>query len=673
MNRKKFSLSLYSLLLAITIISSNIFANSITIKGDTLNKYNVKSLNVREEAYIDSALKMMSMNRDSTGFKKDKVDDKYRLEKVQYSLYHPLDLPYQCDTIDMNWHDATGIADAFNIQAKQLGKWWNITDKVNLSNKSFNVNSITSKAPIELQPILNPLLIAINNSQILSDKAFETLSIDEKKYIVKKILLQILFKKDINKDDFQIDADKIWLKLVGKDSLPIIGARDTVYPEDEKIWELTLKIKYQYLNQAGIVLTTAVDDAIKALQSIDLSIVKTISSPNPANVSGEVLFYAETPLGLVIIGGKGDNVYKKDAILTIDIGGEDQYFNRAGGAIGVIKSVSSVLIDLNGNDIYSCDKKFSQGAAIFGIGILADLNGNDYYKGVHYCQGAGLFGIGILWDKNSTNDYFSGDNFCQGAGGWGIGILYDESGETNYYAHTFSQGLGLTLGIGALVDFKGNDNYIAAGTMQNNRYYCMSQGFGEGNRPMASGGIGMLIDFSGDDHYSAIFYAQGCSYWYGLGILIDDSGTDRYDAQVYAQGCGIHLSTGILIDRGGTDFYNCTYGGNAQGAAHDLSVGILIDKNGNDTYIGRGNNQGSAITNAFALFIDSEGDDVYYTLPKGGQGIGGEARGYGSIGVFLDLGGNDFYSEPTLNPDCGTGNNARWIKGNKGAGIDIDK
>jgi len=200
----------------------------------------------------------------------------------------------------------------------------------------------------------------------------------------------------------------------------------------------------------------------------------------------------------------------------------------------------------------------------------------------------------------------------------------------------------------------------------------MSQGFGQGNRPIASGGVGTLIDYQGNDHYSAYYYGQGCAYWYGLGILIDNNGNDRYDAQVYAQGCGIHLSTGVLIDRNGADFYNCTYGGNAQGAAHDLAVGILVDKNGTDTYVGRGNNQGSAITNAFALFIDSSGDDVYYTSAKGGQGFGGSARSYGSMGIFLDLGGNDFYSEQYLNEDAKTGNNKKWLRGDKGVGIDTE-
>ncbi|MBI4712625.1 MAG: hypothetical protein HY762_04900 [Planctomycetes bacterium] len=572
--------------------------------------------------------------------RKDVLDDPYRLEAVQESLDRPLEMPGQCDRIDQRWQNARMLSDALQIQIDQLGGRWLISGS-NIAEcpagsginfmRNVELDGIINRSPKEYQPVLKRLLYAIYESQALLEKAFEKLSVEERKYLVKNILPELILDGDKIKDDSQIEAEKVELRLAPVDAKPETHGRDTIDPEQKEGLKLTLKVNYGALYQAGMLVASAVDDAIEML---------TTDEHRFTEMNKDIVFSAETPYGLVVIGGIGNNTYNDDAMLIIDLGGDDRYLNRAGGVIGVNRPLTSIVIDLGGNDYYSSERKFSQGSALFGIGILADLGGKDVYQAGHYSQGCGIFGIGMLWDKGIGNDDFSAGIFCQGAG--------------------------------ALVDKAGDDYYLSAGTIQNDRPYSMSQGFGQGQRPIASGGIGTLIDSAGNDHYSAYFYAQGCAYWYGLGILIDNAGNDRYDAQVYAQGCGIHLSTGVLIDRSGSDFYNCTYGGNAQGAAHDLAVGILIDKNGRDTYIGCGNNQGSAITNAFALFIDGEGDDLYYTTPKGGQGWGGAARGYGSIGLFIDEGGNDFYSEEYLNPDSGTGNSRKWINGDKGVGIDTE-
>lgn len=658
-----------------------------------LGEPKLKTLEERENKYIDEALKMLNLTRQDTEFPKALENDPFRLEKVQDSLDKPLELPDKVDKLGEQWHNVINISQGLRIQIEQLGKRWVVPPDADLFSKGVpryaptaeqraEIDNIVKKSPREFQPVLENLLNAIFQSQNLMDRAFQKLSLDERKYLVKYTLPKAILKGDTEPDDFQIDADKVNLQLAGPDAKLIHEGRDEIDPEEVAALKLSLKIDYGYLAQAGLLVASAVDDAIEMLKDINTDNIETISVDSKI-ARGQLLYYAETSLGPVIIGSKDNNTYYKDALLIIDMGGDDRYFNSAGGANGLSRPATAVVIDMSGNDFYSATRKFSQGSGLFGIGILADLGGNDIYQAKHYAQGCAMFGIGILWDTNSARDYFSADTCCQGSGGWGVGILYDESGDTQYFSRTFSQGVGFTFGTGALIDKAGDDYYIAAGTIENNRPYSMSQGFGQGNRPIASGGIGILIDEQGNDHYTCQFYGQGSAYWLGLGILIDNGGNDRYDAVCYAQGCGIHLSTGILIDRGGNDFYNCSYGGNAQGAAHDLAVGILVDKNGNDTYVGRGNNQGSAITNAFALFIDSSGDDVYYTLPKGGQGYGGAARGRGSIGLFLDLGGNDFYSEEYVNPDTTsptsdkpypgqTKNNSRWIKGDKGAGIDTE-
>ena len=646
-------------------------SQSPVIKRKTINlnapiKPQFNTLDERDNKYITEALVMLGNS--NPGFKKDMIDDDYRLQMVQDSLHKPIELVSDCDKLDEKWRQTETMTNALQIQAGHLGKWWAITPTenaaLNASDRAYgrpdtDITYITNKSPQELQPVIKRILSAIEESRMLLDKAFKGLPLKHRQHLIKNILPQMILDGDKIKEGFQLEAEKINLSLARPGTQTVTQGRDVINPEDVAMLKLAFDINFGDIYQAGITLTSAVDEAIEILEAIPPEQIKQLTGR---------LLYATTPYGPVIINGAQDDVYNDDALLIIDLAGNDRYFNHAGGSVNDI----SVVIDLSGDDYYASTGKFSQGAGLFGIGILADLSGSDTYQAVSFSQGCGLFGIGMLVDSGQGSDTFSADTFCQGAGGWGIGILTNRLGDTRYCARTFSQGLGCTLGAGALIDYAGDDYYISTGSIQNDRPYSMSQGFGQGNRPIASGGVGTLIDYQGNDHYRAYFYAQGCSYWYGLGILIDNNGNDRYDAQVYAQGCGIHLSTGVLIDRNGADFYNCTYGGNAQGAAHDLAVGILVDKNGTDTYVGRGNNQGSAITNSFALFIDDSGDDVYYTSPKGGQGFGGAARSYGSMGIFLDLGGNDFYSEQYQNEDAKTGNNKKWLRGDKGVGIDTE-
>src|SRR2546423_10370066 len=50
---------------------------------------------------------------------------------------------------------------------------------------------------------------------------------------------------------------------------------------------------------------------------------------------GWVLHQGESDLGKVIVGGSGPNGYRDDYALIIDLGGDDRYYRRAGGACGL--------------------------------------------------------------------------------------------------------------------------------------------------------------------------------------------------------------------------------------------------------------------------------------------------------------------------------------------------
>ena len=370
-----------------------------------------------------------------------------------------------------------------------------------------------------------------------------------------------------------------------------------------------------------------------------------------------------TPLGPIIIGGTGPNVYTNDALLILDLGGDDQYRNSAGGTTNGI----AIVIDLAGNDTYVTDRDVAQGAGVFGIGILVDCAGNDTYAAKHIAQGAGFFGCGLLADFDGQ-DVFTADTYCQGAGQFGAGIVWQRGGDTTYRAAYAAQGYGGTAGVGLVLDESGNDSYFAGGQYPcrwlDGHNFSLAQGIGMGMRPFAGGGVGVLADLAGNDKYAADVYGQGVSYWYSVGLLLDVAGQDTYQLYQYGQGAGIHLSSGALVDWAGDDTY--TAHAISQGGAHDYSVGMLIDHAGNDKYTADSTAQGGAINNSFALLLDRAGNDSYTgtsTNQSQAAGHDGGRREYGSIALLLDLAGKDAYSQ-------GWTNNSLWTKPNHGAGWD---
>jgi hypothetical protein len=466
-------------------------------------------------------------------------------------------------------------------------------------------------------------------------------------------------------DTFELDKDKAevesWDRM-GMDTRhlrDILQRSDKLELQDDELARDILNasdgLKSELLTVAFEHLCAAVDSAIADLRT--------------NTFTEEFQYETDTPLGKIIVGGAGHNVYSNEAFLIIDTGGDDTYLNSAGGANGLVGRPISIVIDLGGNDQFISKRSFSQGSGVFGIGILAALGSNCTFQAKNLSQGAGFFGCGLLMTGEGKQT-FEADTFCQGAGMFGAGILWQRGGDTTYKASEMAQGFGGTSGLGLLLDESGDDSYYAGGKYPcgwlPNHYFSLSQGFGYGMRPFAGGGIGILCDLKGDDHYVADVYGQGASYWYSVGLLLDGEGNDTYDAYQYCQGAGIHLSSGALIDWGGNDTY--TAGHICQGAAHDYAVGMLIDRAGHDKYSGDTTAQGAAINNSFAMLLDRAGNDSYTgadTNQSQAAGHDGGKREYGSIGLLLDLGGQDHYSQ-------GQTNNAIWLKPLYGAGLDYD-
>lgn len=376
-------------------------------------------------------------------------------------------------------------------------------------------------------------------------------------------------------------------------------------------------------------------------------------------VEGYVYAYGKADFGEYVIGAEGDNVYRKNFALIIDVGGNDMYTDTKSTLFGI-----SIIIDLKGNDTYQ-GGNCSLASGYFGIGILFDLEGDDTYQAGSFSLAAGVFGVGLLCDKKGNDKYF-GDTFTQGAGGFGIGILKDLEGNDFYNCALYGQGFGNTYGIGILADGSGNDTYFAGGKYLDeirylDHFLSLSQGFSIGFRPDLSGGIGLLTDLKGNDNYISDIFGQGCGYWYSLGGLVDFEGNDSYLSYQYSQGAATHLAMGVLIDKAGDDNYISK--GVSQGCGHDLSLGLLLDEQGADSYSAFDLSQGAGNANGFGILVDLMGDDNYLVKRKNNtQGYGDFRREYGSLGLLLDLKGIDVFSFGQ--------NQSLWTKGRYGLGLD---
>ncbi len=365
------------------------------------------------------------------------------------------------------------------------------------------------------------------------------------------------------------------------------------------------------------------------------------------------------------IGSMEADYYSGDYEFIFDPGGDDVYdlSYDPDDPHGVI------IIDLSGDDRYRAMTDFTLGSGCLSAGMLLDFGGNDRYDGKSFGVGSGFFGFGVLYDA-SGEDRFDGDTHVQGAGSFGLGLVIDEGGRDIYNAALFSQGFGFVEGGGIIYDSDGADSYYAGGKYKDHlryedHYLSLSQGFGYGLRPWMSGGIGAIIDLKGNDAYYADIFAQACSYWWSLGVILDSSGNDNYQCFQYGQGAATHMSLGVLVENSGNDVY---FGkGLMQGCGHDYSCGLILDRFGNDTYTAYDLSQAAGSANGAGVLIDNNGDDRYFSKNKANtQGYGNPRRSFGSIGLFIDLGGNDQYS--------GNGkNDYYWKTPSKwGGGLDIE-
>jgi len=300
-----------------------------------------------------------------------------------------------------------------------------------------------------------------------------------------------------------------------------------------------------------------------------------------------------------------DDVVVNDYVLSVDRGGNDSYFNNAGGnAIDVRRGPAGSGAPETGPAHGCVNPAYDLGDAqcVLSASLLLDMAGDDTYGRMEppekdadaICTdeslvhrvltiGAGFAGVGILIDA-SGNDTYVGKTVTEGAGHLGgVGILRDEAGDDTYLAMRLSKGFGILGGVGVVHDLAGNDRYLyyMPGALDPSAPY-KTPGSGGGlsttglcdNEPRwdegtgVAGGVGVLLEDAGDDVYQAgppIDHLLGTTQplrhtgslgWGdldGFGLMIDRSGHDRYSG-VPGRADGKTLmpsveSTGIFIDQ----------------------------------------------------------------------------------------------------------------------------
>ncbi|MBN1755678.1 PDZ domain-containing protein [bacterium] len=369
----------------------------------------------------------------------------------------------------------------------------------------------------------------------------------------------------------------------------------------------------------------------------------------------------EPVMGRMIVTGTEGRTYSQQAVVWIDLGGDDTYLGYCGGTPYTLinnfghnfnSGRTGLHIDLGGDDNYIRNTPGSIGGGFCGAGILIDLHGNDIYHGDRLAQGSAFWGLGILIDLAGDDQYFGQEN-VQGFAGFGVGLLYDAQGNDLYHASRYAQGVGVTKGLGLLVECEGDDRYIASFKSPNNygnedTWSGWSKGAGLGFRTIAAGGIGLLADRGGNDYYEAGNFSQACGYFFGFGILDDLSGDDLVIGNRYTQGSGAHQAAGYFRDHAGNDIYRGSEAAN-QGGVWDIVSGWFVDDGGDDHYSAGSISQGGASQVAMGVFIDLQGTDEYKSAGTS-NGEGGAIdyhpdQGGKNIGLFIDLGkNNDNYS-----------------------------
>jgi hypothetical protein len=128
------------------------------------------------------------------------------------------------------------------------------------------------------------------------------------------------------------------------------------------------RVRFEYIFLAAERLSRAVEDYVRTANFLESR--RSIEDFD----KGMTRFEFALPNGLLRITGTGPDTLSDDAVLQIDLGGDDVYHNNAGGCRSLKEGIS-LCIDHSGNDRYLSDRNYAQGFGYLGVGMLVDMAG----------------------------------------------------------------------------------------------------------------------------------------------------------------------------------------------------------------------------------------------------------------------------------------------------------
>jgi plastocyanin len=171
-------------------------------------------------------------------------------------------------------------------------------------------------------------------------------------------------------------------------------------------------------------------------------------------------------------------------------------------------------------------------------------------------------------------------------------------------------------------------------------------------------GVSVLIEGGGDDHYSAKTASQGSGHVAGVGVLRDLGGNDAYLALRNAQGYALAGGLGVLRDEGGDDSFDYYELAplDPRASFQRPGSGGVVDDRGLCDRIPRQVQGTALLPDSVGVFLNLGGNDRYRGAPPATQDPGPPfsdtplqhgSQGYGgakAFGLFIDEGGHDSYT-----------------------------
>ena len=292
---------------------------------------------------------------------KNLTNEPFRLRKVGVFLENPLKIEPYARNLSENINSSTvSITKLTELALRELESDINSFNDPN-TYSTANDNHLTHLFKHIDENARDELLhffTAAQTGQVKMNEAFKDLSQNDIGYLGNYLSEMILMDK-IMKREGATPARKVDLQIPLK-------------KEEQHVRELVFRIadsiEETYLYGGSLIMASAVDRLLKNIGSIKKVAVEQRSA-STEGLRGDILFCQDTPLGKIIIGGKGATYYNSiRALLIVDLGGDDEYHNiTATPTFDPFTTSSTVFVDLKGNDLYTADEGYAQGSGTFGF------------------------------------------------------------------------------------------------------------------------------------------------------------------------------------------------------------------------------------------------------------------------------------------------------------------